>query len=151
MSDELRIHSPLPIVFLLKGENDEHLIHIIADYVDPPAAPRPELRTYVIDHADTRPFHFFGQTKVKLRKVQEHRYSRGVIQAGAKNLLKRLVIHAEMSQGFSWADTCKETNVTKKLDSFPLHRVASGSEELEGIPGMKSSQLACKAGSISVG
>src|SRR5436190_483482 len=80
-----------------------------------------------------------------------HRKKLALSDSGAKNLLKRLVIHAEMSQGFSWADTCKETNVTKKLDSFPLHRVASGSEELEGIPGMKSSQLARKAGAISVG
>ncbi len=151
MSDELRIHAPLPIVFLLKRENDEHLVHIIANYADPSAPPRPQLRTYVIDHADTRLFHFLGQTKVELREIQEHRHSRRVVQAGAKNFLKRRVIHAQMSQRFSWADTCKETNMAKELNSFPLHRVAAGSEELEGIPGSKGSQLARKTGPISVG
>jgi hypothetical protein len=71
MPDELGVHAALAVESLLKGEDDQHLVHALLHPAQAAALPRPELRETNHTTGTPRRVQMFGEPEVHVGEVDE--------------------------------------------------------------------------------
>src|SRR5215468_256356 len=91
MSHILCLYAPLSIVAFLKGKYHQHAVNVSLHPANATPLPRPELRRDEIDNRHALAMQLFGQPKIEIRKVNQHRHIRLAL-AGHRNHAEELAI-----------------------------------------------------------
>src|SRR5437016_3142124 len=104
MSYKFRLHSAFAVPLNFKWKDHQHLAHVFFDLLHATRAPGPELRADVVNHRNAAPIKLFGQPKVEVREVNQHRGVGPATVYRTKDLAKLAVNPGQMRYHFRQTD-----------------------------------------------
>ena len=132
VADELGLHAMLQVELAFKGEDDQHLAHILLHLSDATPPPRPQLRADVINHGNTTPVQFAGQPQIPVGEVNQH----GHVRAAAVHLIQQPMEAAvegwQVAEDLEESDDGNVLGLHQQLASGGLHALAAHAVAFHG-------------------
>ena len=132
VADELGLHAMLQVKLAFKGEDDQHLAHILLHLSDATPPPRPQLRADVINHGNTAPVQFAGQPQIPVGEVNQH----GHVRAAAVHLIQQPMEAAvegwQVAEDLEESDDGNVLGLHQQLASGGLHALAAHAVAFHG-------------------
>ena len=148
MSNERHRDARLAIQRLFEREDDQHVIHGLADRVQPSAPPGPDLRRDVVDDAHSSAAEVAREPEVEVGIVDEH----GHVGELPVDLGQYAVEHPpqrpQMRDDLQQADDGQVLDVRQQLCALGGQPVAPEAEDLD--PGLTQAELADELSCIEV-
>ena len=131
MPDKRRIHSAIAVELLLEREDDERLVHVLAQQLDSSLSPRPELGANVIHHRNAASAHLPRDAPVERRRVNHHRQIRPPFIGRAQQLLIEAENLRQMADDFRDADHRQILRVDNDLAAGSAHSLAARAKKCD--------------------
>src|SRR3984885_10181688 len=125
MPNEGRIHSAIPVKLLLKREDNEGLVHVLAQQLHAPLPPGPELWTHVINDRNAALTHLPRHAPVEGRRVDNDGDVRMPLVGGANQFLVERENFRKMAEDFGNSDHSEILGVDDDIAPGSPHALSS--------------------------
>jgi hypothetical protein len=131
MADEGGIDSTLAVELFFKRKDDQRFVDVLAEEADSPLAPRPELRSHVVDHGNAALLHLPGHAPVEGRRV-DHDGEAGFPLVGFGDQMPVPAIDLwQVAEDFGDANDGEVFRIDYGVAARGAHALSADTEEIE--------------------
>src|SRR5262249_30223321 len=148
MPDERDGYPRFLVELFLEREDHEHARDRLADLVDTPAPPRPDLRRDVVDDGNVAALELAGEAEVEVGVVDEHREIRPLAVPPGEQAAKDPAETAEVPHALDEAHDRELAHVGDELRPVGLRVVAA--EPRHGQPGDEGAKVPQQLAAVKI-
>src|SRR5580693_207301 len=131
MADKDSVHPAVSVELFFKGKNHQRFVDVVADEADAPLAPRPELRSAVVNHGNAALLHLPRYAPVEGGRVDHDGEIGLALVSFFDQMLEQPVYLWHVAEDFGDADYGKIFRVDDGVAAGGAHAVSADAEEFE--------------------